>query len=47
MSRMSVMISRRCEPLRLISPAYSMYFFAMSVYGWYEWKRGGERHEGA
>lgn len=29
-----------------LSALLQIYFFAMSVYGWYEWKRGGERHEG-
>jgi len=29
-----------------LSALLQVYFFAMSVYGWYEWKRGGEQHSG-
>ncbi|MBL8988708.1 MAG: nicotinamide mononucleotide transporter, partial [Gemmatimonadetes bacterium] len=26
--------------------ALQIFFFAISVYGWYQWLRGGERHTG-
>lgn len=37
-----VLLESRLYPSALLQ----IYFFAMSVYGWYEWRRGGEQHQG-
>jgi nicotinamide mononucleotide transporter len=37
-----VLLESRLYPSALLQ----IYFFAMSIYGWYEWQRGGEQHQG-
>jgi len=37
-----VLLESKLYPSALLQ----IYFFAMSIYGWYEWKRGGEQHLG-
>ena len=37
-----VLLESKLYPSALLQ----IYFFGMSVYGWYEWKRGGKEHHG-